>query len=61
MTKTLILQGLDGSPAPHWQQWWAASDPNAILVDLARPDAPRSLNKGLRYENDLSHPIPQPQ
>ncbi|MDZ4094548.1 MAG: alpha/beta hydrolase [Paracoccaceae bacterium] len=40
MTKTLIIPGLDGSPAPHWQHWWAATDPTALLVDLtdvARP------------------------
>lgn len=40
MTKTLILPGLDGSPAPHWQHWWAATDPGALLVeqqDWARP------------------------
>lgn len=33
MTKTLILPGLDGSPAPHWQHWWAATDPAALTVD----------------------------
>ncbi len=40
MTKTLIVPGLDGSPDPHWQYWWAATDPMALLVDLsdaARP------------------------
>ncbi|PLL12522.1 hypothetical protein C0V75_11290 [Tabrizicola sp. TH137] len=40
MPKTLILPGLDGSPAPHWQHWWAATDPNALTVeqqDWARP------------------------
>ena len=40
MTKTLILPGLDGSPAPHWQHWWAATDPNALIVeqhDWSRP------------------------
>lgn len=40
MTKTLILPGLDGSPAPHWQHWWASIDPDALLVeqhDWARP------------------------
>lgn len=35
MTKTLIVPGLDGSPAPHWQHWWAATDPSAIMVDLS--------------------------
>ena len=33
MPKTLILPGLDGSPAPHWQHWWAATDPNALIVE----------------------------
>ena len=33
MPKTLILPGLDGSPAPHWQHWWAATDPDALIVD----------------------------
>lgn len=33
MPKTLILPGLDGSPAPHWQHWWAATDPDALMVD----------------------------
>jgi predicted alpha/beta hydrolase family esterase len=40
MHKTLILPGLDGSPAPHWQHWWAATDPNALIVeqrDWAKP------------------------
>lgn len=40
MTKTLIVPGLDGSDAPHWQHWWAATDPDAVTVplpDVARP------------------------
>ncbi len=40
MTKTLIVPGLDGSPAPHWQHWWAATDPRALMVDLSHPDRP---------------------
>lgn len=40
MTKTLIVPGLDGSPAPHWQHWWAATDPKALMVDLSAPDRP---------------------
>jgi len=43
LPKTLIVHGLDGSPAPHWQHWWAATDPSAILVDLPQPDAPDRL------------------
>lgn len=40
MTKTLIIPGLDGSPAPDWQHWWAATDPRALMVDLADPSHP---------------------
>lgn len=40
MTKSLIVPGLDGSPAPHWQQWWAATDPNSLLVELPDPARP---------------------
>ena len=40
MTKTLIVPGLDGSPDPHWQHWWAATDPKALLVDLPSPHRP---------------------
>ncbi|MBL9048726.1 MAG: alpha/beta hydrolase [Tabrizicola sp.] len=40
MTKTLIVPGLDGSPAPHWQNWWAATDPRALMVDLSDPARP---------------------
>ena len=40
MTKTLIVPGLDGSPAPHWQHWWAATDPSALMVDLTDPAHP---------------------
>lgn len=40
MKKTLIVPGLDGSPDPHWQHWWAATDPTAVMVDLPDPDRP---------------------
>lgn len=40
MTKTLIVPGLDGSPDPHWQHWWAATDPKALMVDLSDPGRP---------------------
>lgn len=33
MIRTLLIPGLDGSTAPHWQHWWAASDPSAQIVD----------------------------
>lgn len=42
MTNTLIVPGLDGSPAPHWQHWWAATDPKSLMIDLS----------------DLSRPVP---
>lgn len=41
MTKTLIVPGLDGSPDPHWQHWWALSDPHAVMVDLTAPERPK--------------------
>lgn len=40
MTKTLIVPGLDSSPAPHWQHWWAATDPRALMVELSNPARP---------------------
>lgn len=33
MIRTLLIPGLDGSPAPHWQYWWAATDPTAKIVE----------------------------
>ena len=35
MTKTLIIPGIDGSPKPHWQHWWAHKDPSALMIDQA--------------------------
>lgn len=40
MINTLIVPGLDGSPAPHWQHHWAASDPHALMVELSDPHRP---------------------
>ena len=40
MITTLIVPGLDASPAPHWQHFWAASDPRALLVELSDPHRP---------------------
>lgn len=40
MTSTLIVPGLDGSPSPHWQHWWAATDPKALMVELSDPGRP---------------------
>jgi predicted alpha/beta hydrolase family esterase len=44
MIRTLLVPGLDGSPAPHWQHWWAATDPAARIVkqqswSIPEPDA----------------------
>lgn len=33
MIRTLLIPGLDGSPAPHWQDWWQATDPGAKIVE----------------------------
>ena len=33
MIRTLLIPGLDGSAAPHWQHWWAATDPTAKIVE----------------------------
>ena len=33
MTRRLLIPGLDGSPEPHWQHWWAATDPKALTVE----------------------------
>lgn len=40
MARTLLVPGLDASPAPHWQHWWAATDPAALTVDLSQPHRP---------------------
>ncbi|MCB5409182.1 RBBP9/YdeN family alpha/beta hydrolase [Pseudogemmobacter faecipullorum] len=40
MITTLLVPGLDGSPAPHWQHWWAAGDPRALMVGLSEPSRP---------------------
>ncbi len=40
MIHTLIVPGLDGSAAPHWQHWWAARDPHALTVELSDPHRP---------------------
>lgn len=40
MTRTLLIPGIDGSPAPHWQAWWQTTDPTAFTVhqdDWANP------------------------
>lgn len=40
--KTLIVPGLHGSDGDHWQSWWRADHPDAVLVkqgDWSNPDA----------------------
>lgn len=38
--RTLILPGLGGSPEPHWQHWWAATDPAALTVEQVDWNSP---------------------
>lgn len=33
MVKMLIVPGLGGAPAPHWQHWLASTVPGALLVE----------------------------
>ncbi|HEY0213283.1 MAG TPA: alpha/beta hydrolase [Paenirhodobacter sp.] len=40
MARTLLVAGLDASPAPHWQHWWAMTDPAALTVELSDPHRP---------------------
>lgn len=59
MTHTLLVPGLEASPAPHWQAWWAATEARAITVDLPEPDRPDPV----RWETELAgmilrHPRP---
>ncbi|MGX0879672.1 putative alpha/beta hydrolase family esterase [Roseovarius sp. MBR-154] len=42
MIRTLLLPGLDGSSAPHWQHWWERMDPTARIVEQKCWDRPRS-------------------
>lgn len=39
--RTLIVPGIDASPAPHWQHWWAQKDPTALTVEQADWSEPR--------------------
>lgn len=57
MTKTLIVPGLDGSPAPHWQDWWARTDPSAILLEMPDPHRPlREAWEAALASQVLRHP-----
>ena len=42
MIRTLLLPGLDGSAAPHWQHWWERMDPTARIVDQKCWHRPRA-------------------
>lgn len=42
MIRTLLLPGLDGSPASHWQHWWERMDPTARIVEQKCWERPRS-------------------
>lgn len=53
MVKTLLVPGLDGSNSPHWQQWWAATDNHALMVDLSDPSRPDPT----RWESELASAI----
>lgn len=53
MVKTLLVPGLDGSPAPHWQDWWAATDASALMVKLTDPQHPDPH----RWESELAGAI----
>lgn len=57
MTKTLIVPGLDGSPAPHWQDWWARHDPDAMIVQMPDPARPvREVWEAALATQILRHP-----
>lgn len=57
MTKTLIVPGLDGSPAPHWQDWWARTDPDAMLIDMGDPARPvREVWEATLAAHVIRHP-----
>ena len=43
MTRTLLIPGIDGSPDPHWQDWWQKNDPMALTV----------------HQDDWSNPTPE--
>ena len=41
-TRVVYVPGYGGAPLPHWQRLWAASDPDAVVVEQAdwrRPNA----------------------
>ncbi|WP_410218168.1 RBBP9/YdeN family alpha/beta hydrolase [Paracoccus sp. (in: a-proteobacteria)] len=57
MTKTLIVPGLDGSPAPHWQEWWARTDPDAMMLDMGDMTRPvREVWEATLAVHVMTHP-----
>ncbi len=57
MSKTLIVPGLDGSAAPHWQDWWARSDPDAMMLDMGDHANPvREVWEAALAAQVLKHP-----
>ena len=57
MTKTLIVPGLDGSQAPHWQDWWARTDPDAMLLEMGDPTRPvREVWEATLAAHVMAHP-----
>ncbi|GAA0283883.1 RBBP9/YdeN family alpha/beta hydrolase [Rhodovulum strictum] len=56
MPRTLLIPGLDGSPDPHWQAWWQANDPTALIINqedwaVATPEAWESTVAGAVLHN----------
>ncbi len=57
MARTLLVAGLEASPAPHWQHWWAMTDPTALTVELSDPQRPvRALWEAELAGMILQHP-----
>ncbi len=40
MTATLVVPGLDGSDAGHWQRFWVEDDPDSFIVEQDNWHAP---------------------
>lgn len=56
MRRTLLVPGIDGSPQPHWQYWWAGIDPSSLIVDQedwAKPCPADWVGKVARVALDL--------
>lgn len=53
--RTLIVPGIDASPAPHWQHWWAQTDPTALTVEQADWSTPRPDRWEVELASALLH------